>query len=469
MNGHFVRIASLVVCLGGVASASASAAEPSKVNVVMIVLDDQNSFALKRDLAKEPASPNLAKLAQRGLTFAHAQCAAPVCNPSRSAIFSGLRPSTSGVYDNDQGRLSPGNALERATSLPGYFHDRGYLTAGAGKLFAASFGSTVGKEVWDVTEGAATRRNGHGPRPPKESLPLNGVGKHDWGAFPESKEDTEDWQLAGWAAEFLAKSHDKPFFLACGIVKPHTPWYVPQEYFDLFSADEIKITDLAADESAGLPKAAREKRHRGDDELIKRRKELIAAYLAASRYADDCVGRILNALEASPHRDNTVVVVCGDHGYHFGEKNHWSKGTLWEESAQTPLVVAGPGVVSGKLCTHPVSLVDIYPTLLELAHLPPNPNVDGVSIAPLCRDPSVAWERPALTTAGYQNHALRNDRWRYIRYADGSEELYDHDQDPLERTNLADRPESVAVIAELRQWLPTEDAIRAKPLSKGDD
>ena len=465
----FSSVARLLVCVAGVAGVAA-AAEPAKINVVMIVLDDQNSFALKRDIAKELASPNLMKLAQRGVAFAHAQCAAPVCNPSRSAMFSGLRPSTSGVYDNDQGRLSPGNALERATSLPGYFHDRGYLTAGGGKLFAASFGSTVGKEVWDVTEDAATRRKGHGPRPSKESLPLNGIGKHDWGALPEQKkEDMEDWQLAGWAAEFLTASHDKPFFLACGIVKPHTPWYVPQEYFDLFSADEIKIADLAADESAGLPKVAREKRHRGDEELTKRRKELIAAYLAASRYADDCIGRILNALDASPHRDNTVVVICGDHGYHFGEKNHWSKGTLWEESAQTPLVVAGPGVVAGKVCTHPVSLIDIYPTLLELAHLPPNANVDGASFAPLCKDPAIKWDRPALTTAGYQNHALRNDRWRYIRYADGSEELYDHDNDPLERTNLANQAESASIIADLRKWLPKQDTPRAKPLSKGDD
>ena len=180
---------------------TASAAEPRRPNVVMIVLDDQNSFALRHDLAPEPSSPNLDRLARRGLTFAHAQCAAPVCNPSRAALFSGLRPSTSGVYDNDQGRLVKGNPLEQTTSLPGYFRSRGYLTAGSGKLFAASYGSTVsnsgGDAAWDETQSAASRRKGHDPRPPKEKIPLNGIGKHDWGAFPERKEEMEDWRLAG--------------------------------------------------------------------------------------------------------------------------------------------------------------------------------------------------------------------------------------------------------------------------------
>src|SRR5262249_48811723 len=150
---------------------------------------------------------------------------------------------------------------ERATSLPGYFRERGYLTAGSGKIFAASFGSTVGNGLWDESEPAASRRKGHDPRPPEDKIPLNGVGKPDWGAVAKSKDDMEDWRLAGWAADFLAKDHEKPFFLAVGIVKPHTPWYVPQEYFDRFSAADIKIADLSDDETAGLPKIAREKRH----------------------------------------------------------------------------------------------------------------------------------------------------------------------------------------------------------------
>ena len=310
---------------------------------------------------------------------------------------------------------------------------------------------------------------GDDARPPKEKIPLNGIGKHDWGAFPDNKEDMEDWQLAGWAAEYLAKPHAQPFFIACGIVKPHTPWYVPQSYFDLFPPDRVTIADLAKDETAGIPKVAREKFHRNDDVLVKRRKELVAAYLASSRYADDCVGRILDALEKSPYRANTLVVICGDNGYQFGEKNNWSKGKLWEGSTEVPLVIAGPGIAKGEVCTHAVSLLDIYPTLVELARLPANPSLDGTSIVPLLKNPSASWDRPVVTTARFQNHAIRSDRWRYIRYEDGSEELYDHDRDPLERNNLASQPESTAIKASLQKWLPKHDEPLAEPMGKGSD
>jgi arylsulfatase A-like enzyme len=203
--------------------------------------------------------------------------------------------------------------------------------------------------------------------------------------------------------------------------------------------------------------------------LVARRRELVAAYLAASRYADDCTGRILDALEKGPHRENTVVVIFGDNGYQFGEKNHWSKGRLWEGSAHIPLVMAGPGVSAGRTCTRPVSLVDVYPTLLELAGLPAEPGNEGVSITPLLKNPAASWERPALTTAGVRNHALRSERWRYIRYADGAEELYDHDADPLERNNVASMPKFAAVKADLQKWLPKKDSPRNPDTGGGKD
>jgi arylsulfatase A-like enzyme len=281
----------------------------------------------------------------------------------------------------------------------------------------------------------------------------------------------EDWQLAGWAAEFLTKPHGGPFFLACGIVKPHTPWYVPKEYFDLFPADKITIPDLAADESAGLPKSVEAKLNKTEAQLVVRRKELVAAYLAASRYADDCLGRILDGLDKGPNRGNTIVVVCGDNGYQFGEKNGWSKGGLWEGSANVPLVMAGPGIVTGQKSSRPVSLLDLYPTLVELAALPANSKLEGQSIVPLLKNPAATWERPALTTKGFKNHALRSERWRYIRYEDGSEELYDHVADPLEHVNLAAKAEFTEVKESLKKWLPKTDEPRTKPLTegKGDD
>jgi arylsulfatase A-like enzyme len=431
---------------------------------LLIVLDDQNGFVNRRDLAPEPSSPRLDALAARGVRFVNAQCPAPVCNPSRTAFLSGLRPSTTGIYDNSQDKLPKGHILERTTSLPAYFKEHGYTIAGSGKVFSSSYASAIGKHHWDETDGSENKGGGHDPRPPADRLPLNGVGKHDWGPFPESRESMEDWKLAGWAADYLRRKHDRPFFLACGIVKPHTPWYVPKEYFDRFPPDRITIPALADDEIAGLPQIARQKKQ--DTGLAARRTELVAAYLAASRYADDCVGRILDGLEAGPSSDDTIVVVCGDNGYQFGEKNHWSKGCLWEGSANVPLVVAGPTIAKGEVCTRPVSLLDLYPTLIDLAALPPNAKNEGVSILPLLRKPSAPWDRPALTTSGYKNHALRSERRRYIRYSDGSEELYDHRRDPLERRNLADAEKHADVKEALKRYLPEHDEPRTVPVPK---
>lgn len=458
-------------CLAGAAVSAPVTAPP---NVLLIILDDQNAFAGRTNLAPEPVTPKLDRLAKRGVTFANAQCAAPVCNPSRTALMSGLRPSTTGIYDNDQDSMPKDHILTHTMALPVYFREHGYKTAGGGKIFGSSFGSVLKNRVWEEAMDNGRKGRREDARPPKEKLPLSGLsGKHDWGAFPDSREQMADWQLAGWAAGFLTKPQDKPFFLACGIVKPHTPWYVPKEYFDLFPPDRITIPPLAADESAGLPEDVRVRPRQIKQEapLVARRNELVAAYLAASRYADDCVGRILQGLENGPHRDNTIVVICGDNGYQFGEKNHWSKGGLWEGSAHIPLIVAGPGIVQGQTSTRPVGLIDLYPTLIELAGQPAKPGLDGLSIVPLLRNPSAEWARPALTTKGFKNHALRTERWRYIRYADGSEELYDHQADPLEQVNVASKPELAATIEDLRKWLPTSDAPRNPngPPGKGAD
>jgi arylsulfatase A-like enzyme len=441
-------------------------------NVLFIVLDDENGYAGRTDIAPQPVTPNLDRLAKRGVTFANAQCAAPVCNPSRTALLSGLRPSTTGIYDNSQDSMPKDHMLTHATALPIYFREHGYEAAGSGKIFGSSLGSLVKNRVWDETMETGRKGRSEDAKPPKDQIPLAGLGgKHDWGAFPDSREKMSDWQMAGWAAQFLSQSQAKPFFLGCGIVKPHTPWYVPKEYFDLFPPDRITIPDLAEDENAGLPAVARAtpKEIKQEAPTLARRKELVAAYLAASRYADDCIGRILDALEKGPHRDDTIVAIFGDNGYQFGEKHMWSKAQLWEGSAHIPLVIAGPGIVQGQICKRPVSLMDLYPTLLELAGLPSKPDLDGVSIVPLLKNPSAPWNRPALTTAGYKNHALRTERWRYIRYADGSEELYDHDADPLERTNVASRPEFAGIKADLQKWFPTKDELRNPNDPKGKE
>lgn len=442
---------SLVAAMGG-------AADRSPPNILLIILDDQNAFAGRTDLAPQPATPNLSRVAQRGVTFANAQCPAPVCNPSRTALLSGLRPSTTGIYDNSQDSLPADHILNRTVSLPEYFRRAGYKVAGGGKIFGSAFGSAVGKEKWDETFETRRRQRQAEFTPPADAAQV--VGKHAWGPLTQPREQLPDWQLAEWAAGFLAKPQPRPFFLACGIVKPHTPWHVPAKYFELFPPDRIIIPALAADETVGVPATAKDKLNANLRELARRRNEAVAAYLAAMRFADDCVGRILDGLDAGPHKDNTLVLVCGDNGYQFGEKNNWSKGGLWEGSANVPLVVAGPGVATGQTSRRPVGLLDLYPTLIELAGLPPKSGLDGTSIAALLKDPQAPWDRPALTTKGFQNHALRSERFRYIRYADGSEELYDHDADPLERVNVAARAEFAETIARLKRWLPEKNEPR---------
>jgi arylsulfatase A-like enzyme len=248
---------------------------------------------------------------------------------------------------------------------------------------------------------------------------------------------------------------------------------VPKEYFDRFPPDRITLPDLAADENVGLPPVVqvKAKQIKQEKPMVARRKELVAAYLAASRYADDCVGRILDGLQNGPHRDNTIVIICGDNGYQFGEKHHWSKGGLWEGSAHVPLVIAGPEIAKGQVSTRPVSLVDLYPTLIGLASLPAKPDLDGVSIVPLLKNPTATWDRPALTTKAFKTHALRTERWRYIHYADGSEELYDHDNDAQEHINLAGKSELSKLKADLQQWLPKHDEPRNpnSPQTKDSD
>lgn len=457
MTGSLILLGSFV--------GTTEAADKTRPNILFIVLDDQNAFAGRTDLAPEPVSPNLNRLAKAGTNFVNAQCAAPVCNPSRTAFLSGLRPSTTGIYDNSQDSTPQGHILTRTISLPTYFQQQGYKTAGGGKIFGSSFGSLLKNRLWDESPERNNRENGkHDPAPPKEQI--NALGKHEWGYAAVGRDKLEDWTHAGWAAAFLRKPQPKPFFLACGIVKPHTPWFVPKEYYDLFPPERIVIPDLAKDEAAGVPAGARERTPKINAQLVARRKELVSAYLASSRYADDCVGRILDGLDQGLHRGNTIVVILGDNGYQFGEKNAWSKGRLWEGSANVPLVMAGPGIPQNQTSARPVSLVDLYPTLVELAGLPTKPGLDGVSLVPLLKNPTLSWERPALTTSGCKNHALRSERWRYIRYEDGSEELYDHDRDPLERTNLASNPEFVAIKQDMQKWLPKHDEPR-NPNPKG--
>lgn len=395
------------------------------------------------------------RLASEGMIFERAYCSASVCNPSRASLLSGIKPSSSGIYNNSPYHRES-DVLKDIVTLPGYFKENGYHAISRGKIFHHPGGIWADSISWNKIE-KVTGSYGH-PANWTRSQSANGMantGNFDWGPTDVPVEDTPDYQNAQWAAEYLKTSHDKPFFMAVGIFRPHLPWYVPKEFFEKFPLSEIKRPEINVNDlddienqkpSADYLRAEKYNKH----------EEAVQAYLASINYADYCVGVILDALDKSPYKDNTIIVFWGDHGWHLGEKLRYKKFTLWEESCRMPLLISVPGMADkGETCVRNVSLLDLYPTLVELCDLPENSLNDGNSIVPLLENPKSEWNIPALTTMGFNNHTVRTERWRYIIRDDGSEELYDHSKDQLEWENLAGKEEYRSIIDELKKSIPT--------------
>jgi arylsulfatase A-like enzyme len=271
-----------------------------------------------------------------------------------------------------------------------------------------------------------------------------------------------DWKVADWVIEQLNMDHEKPFFLACGIFRPHLPWYVPREYFDKYPLEDVELPLVKEDDLEDIPEKGRSFARVEDHNKVLAHNQwyrAVQGYQASITFADACVGRVLDALEHSIYRDNTVVVLWSDHGWSLGEKQHWRKFALWEEPIKSVLIISSPHVgTPGQRVTHPVSLVDIYPTLISLCALPQKDALEGVDLSPLLHQPERPWSTPALTTHRRQNHSLRWQNWHYIRYADGSEELYDLDQDPNEWENLAGDSSYASTIGKMMRWLPHVNA-----------
>jgi arylsulfatase A-like enzyme len=447
-----------ILCLLLALAFPAAAAE--KPNVLFISIDDLNDWTGKMKGHPQAVTPNLDKLADSGMLFTNTHCAAPACNPSRAALMTGIRPSTSGIYTNPEPwRQSP--VLKDAKTIPQWFRDHGYSVFGSGKIYHGSFPDPPS---WDFYWPDQKKNKPGDPKP--EGLPLNGIPKtahFDWGPHPNPTEEMGDWQVAEWVRGQLQKEHDKPFFVACGFYRPHLPWYAPEEYFEKFPLDEIDLPDVLENDLADIPAAGvKIAKPDGDHANVVQHqqwKKAVQGYLACIHFVDDCVGHVIDGLESSPHADNTIVVLWSDHGWHLGEKEHWRKFALWDEATRVQMMWRVPGVTeAGSNSNNAVNLLDIYPTLTELAGIPSNPAVEGNSLATMLRDPSVRKSEPTLTTHGFQNHALRDQRWRYIRYADGSEELYDHKNDPNEYTNLAGKKKSAEQITRLKRFLPEVNA-----------
>jgi arylsulfatase A-like enzyme len=420
-------------------------------NVLFIAADDLNDWVGCLGGHPQARTPNIDALAARGVNFAHAYCASPVCNPSRSALMTGLRSSTSGVYGNGIDRRS--TVANDVVPLNTHFKQNGYHVVGCGKIYHGD-GDQFGQ--WDE----------YGPKADKDQPPgkgeNEGVGGIRFAPVDAKDEELGDYQTVSYCIEQLHKPHDKPLFLACGLHKPHMAWNVPRKYYDMFPLESIQLpkvleTDLDDVPPAGVKMAAPQ----GDHAKMLasgRWKEAVRGYLAAGAFCDAMIGRLMAGFDKSPYKDNTIIVFWGDHGWHLGEKQHWRKFALWEEATRAPLFFTVPGMTKpNSVSPRTVDFMSIYPTLCELCGLDVPSHVEGVSIKPLLADPQAAWDRPALTTHGYQNHAVRSEKWRYIRYADGGEELYDELQDPQEWTNLARKPEYAATKSELAHWLPTKN------------
>lgn len=452
----------LAACLW---AAPANVAASEKPNVLFIAVDDLRDWVGHLEGHPNAKTPNIDRLAQGGVSFTRAYCAAPLCNPSRISLLTGVAPSKSGVYGNGE-RMR--RMLPNAVTLMQHFRASGYSARGTGKIFHGK--NEYDADSWDdyfvASEGKLKAAGERDPNLPKTAWT-------PWGPLDCEDEDMFDGKTANWIISELEKPQEKPFFLAYGLTKPHLSWEVPQKYFDLHPLESIQLPPYKEGDLDDVPafgkKLAREvydvSRARnvsakpGDHANVianDQWRKGVQAYLAAISFADAQIGRVLDALDRSEHADNTIIVLWGDHGWHLGEKDHWRKHALWDVSTRTPLIITAPeGLAKNQLCQRPVSLLDIYPTLIDLCGLPPREELDGQSLVPLLENPALQWERPVVITYGYNNHAIQTERWRYIQYHDGGQELYDHDRDPNEWTNLADIPEYAPLIAQLAQSLPT--------------
>lgn len=448
---HLALAGALAVIGSRPVSVSAQNARP---NVLVIAVDDLNHWVGHLGRNKQVRTPHIDRLAARGMTFTRAYAAAPICNPSRAALMSGLRPSTTGVYANatDWRPLIP-----RDKTLISHFRANGYRTLGAGKIY---HGSLDRQDEWD--EYGAGRRS-----PCKLLNPTDGVGAIRFSPVDCGDDALPDYSIADYGIAQLLQKHDRPFLLTIGFRKPHMPWNVPKKYFDMYPLDTIQLPpyqegDLGDIPPSGvrmarLPAAASPDVPSDHELMLKsgRWKEAVQAYLATITYVDGQIGRVLDALDRSAYRDNTIVVFFGDHGWSLGEKHHWRKFALWEEATRAPFIWVAPGVTKAGATSHrTVDFMSIYPTLSDLCGLPVPLHVEGVSIRKLLADPGGAWDRPAVTTHGYKNHAARSEAWRYIRYENGEEELYDETKDPYEWTNLARDQRHEGVKAELAAFFP---------------
>ena len=463
-------------------------ADSRRPNVLFISIDDLNDWIEPLGGHPQAKTPNFNRLARRAVNFTNAHCPSPGCNPSRTAIMTGLAPYTSGVYSNYQDWRE---IITDTPTMGAYFRANGYYTAGAGKIFHYHMVDETGwDDYWpsqvqnmprELIPDKSTSRfaSEENPTPVTMNMPVfqNMYGMFDWYAMDAEDSDMADYKSVDFIIEQMnRKNREKPFFLACGIYRPHLPWYVPKKYFDMFPLEEVQLPALKEGDFARLSPRAQDIALRGADSDGKgyhahvveagQWKPAVQGYLASMAFADAMLGRLLDELDKSGHANNTIVVVWSDHGWQLGEKQHWRKFALWENLCRSVLMIHVPegfggmagGSKDGEACSRAVSLQDIYPTLVELCGLPTNEKIDGNSLQPLLQNPESEWDHVAITTYDFSEFSVRDQRYRYSIYIDGSEELYDLKTDPHEWNNLASEPAMTDIKNGLAARIPDDPA-----------
>lgn len=423
-----------------------------KPNILFISVDDLNDFPSYMNRYEGAITPNLDKLASQGMVFNKAYSQYAVCGPSRASVMSGVHPHRL------LGSLNEDDAVQESTRALGselmhtWFRNNGYKTLAVGKILH----DHLPDGTLDDSGGRGLFSSGLGKL--KRNWHQNGT-MTDWAMDPESDEQMPDHQAANWAVNQLSKKHDKPFFLMVGFLRPHNPWYVPKKWWDMYDREKIILPPYKKDDLDDIPKLGlkniKDQMPRTEWAIeTDQWRNIVHSYLASITFVDHQIGKVIKALEESEYSDNTIIVLWSDHGYQMGEKNTFQKASLWERSTHVPLLFAGHGIPKRKSSNRVVSLLDIYPTLLEMSGLPSNSKNEGRSLVPLINEPLKEWPYPSVTGYGEDCYAVQNERYHYIQYADGSEELYDHKKDPNEWTNLAEKHSMGKIKANLATYIP---------------
>ncbi|WP_460515636.1 sulfatase [Cyclobacterium sediminis] len=473
-----IHLSLLSIALLILSNCSPPQQQPEKrPNILFIAVDDMNDWAgfLSGHTGMKIHTPNIDRLAASSMIFTNAHTPAPACAPTRAAILTGVHHARSGaqnVYWGDGPLWREFEALKEVTTLEKFFKNNGYKTLGAGKIYHSqappwSPTSQVEPENWDYYYPSPYISHPFQMRAPEEVIYPEDVDNENrpggganswwtWGAIPVADEKMADYHVADWGSYQLSQKHDKPFFLAVGMWKPHDPWEVPQKYFDMYPLEDIVLPERKKND-------LEDSFDHGRRYIMKwvlennQWEKIIQSYAASITFSDAMVGRLLDAFENSEYAENTIVVLWSDHGMHMGEKDNIEKFTLFERSTRVPLLIAVPGMsLAGKRYNQPVSLMDLYPTLVDLAGLEKPAHLDGNSLVPQLKDPSITSD-PVISSYKFKSiegHAVRSMRYRYIYYPEiNLEELYDHDNDPNEWDNIAYKDGNKTIIEEHRKIL----------------